>query len=126
MRSDLIGVVARFGTAKRLVLEEVCLKHLVPSQAKLSTTYYDYLQSPPFSFLHISAMFLSLFISMFLAYWMNCMKIILNFSEFSSLRGELNMLSIHLRPGVEIKLQEKRFLPQREISPPCPGAKFWL
>ena len=45
MRSDLIGVVARFGTAKRLVFEEVDLKHLILLRGKLLITY-DYLETP--------------------------------------------------------------------------------
>ena len=57
MRSELIGVVARFRKAKRRVFEEVDLKHLILSQAKLLTTCFDYLQRLSFYLLHISAMF---------------------------------------------------------------------
>ena len=58
MRPDLNSVVARLERAKRLMFEEEDLKHLGLSRAKLLTTYCDHKKNPPFSFKHISALFL--------------------------------------------------------------------
>ena len=114
MHSDLIGVVARFETTKRLVFGEVDLKLLVLSQVKLLTTR---LSRQPTIFSSVYQCYVPFFPSMFpsfqplaiitkcpildvtvvldlpqlLTCWMNCMKIILNLGEFSSSRGELNM-----------------------------------
>ena len=114
MHSDLIGVVARFETTKRLVFGEVDLKLLVLSQVKLLATR---LSRQPTIFSSVYQCYVPFFPSMFpsfqplaiitkcpildvtavldlpqlLTCWMNCMKIILNLGEFSSSRGELNM-----------------------------------
>ena len=54
-----------------------------------------------FSAYHCS-FFLSQHVFNMLTCWMNCMEIILKLRQPSSPRGELNVLSIHLNPRVEI------------------------
>ena len=64
--------------------------------------------------------FLSQHVFNMLTCWMNSMKIILKLRQPSSLRGELNVLSIHLNPRVEIT-------PGRNISskqPPSLSSAF--
>ena len=65
MRSDLTGVVSRLGTAKRLVFQKVDLKQFNSITSEVINHKLGLSGESVFFFLHISAMFLSLFLSMF-------------------------------------------------------------
>ena len=97
MRSDLIGDVARFGTAKCLVFEEVDLKHLILSIASEIISYILWLSEERtiFFFACQCCFFLSILVQMAL-YFSNSLS--------SSIRKQINLLFLFLSPPLSLNV----------------------